>query len=397
MPERTMAVVPAAGSGSRMGSGQAKQFMPLCGAPLLTRTLWALERAPVVEGVVVAAPPGGEAELRARCLEPYGLAKVADVVAGGAQRQDSVAAGVARAAELGAAWVLVHDAARPLVRPELFAQVLQAARRTGAAVAALPCQDTVKEAGEREMVRSTLDRGRLWLVQTPQGFRVDLLLAALAKAKEEGFYATDEAGLMERAGHGVKLVMGDKRNIKITTPEDLSLARAWLGGDGPDMRVGQGMDVHRFAPDRALILGGVRIDYEMGLLGHSDADVATHAVMDALLAAAGLGDIGGMFPDDDPAYAGADSLALLERVVERLAAQGWRPRQVSLTCVAQKPKLAPYRQAMRRNLAARLGLADGLVNVAATTSEGLGFTGRGEGIAALATAVIAPLAAESRF
>jgi 2-C-methyl-D-erythritol 2,4-cyclodiphosphate synthase len=154
------------------------------------------------------------------------------------------------------------------------------------------------------------------------------------------------------------------------------------------------MDVHKFAPDRTLVLGGVRIDYELGLLGHSDADVLTHALMDALLAAAGLGDIGGMFPDTEPAYAGADSLDLLSRVVERLAKEGWRPQQASVTCVAQKPKLAPYVEAMRINFATRLGLDPGWVNIAATTTEGLGFTGRGEGIAALATAVIAPLEAD---
>jgi 2-C-methyl-D-erythritol 4-phosphate cytidylyltransferase/2-C-methyl-D-erythritol 2,4-cyclodiphosphate synthase len=391
MQHKVMAVVPAAGSGTRMGAGAAKQFLSLGGVPLLSRTLWALEQAPVVEGVVVAAPPGGEAELQALCIEPYGFKKIAAVVPGGAQRQDSVAAGVAAAAERGAQWVLVHDAARPLVKPELFASVLEAAQDAGAAVAALPCQDTIKEARADGLVQRTLDRGQLWQVQTPQGFRVDLLQAALAQAQRESFYATDEAGLMERAGHQVRLVMGAKENLKITTPEDLRLAQGWLEAGRPAARVGQGLDVHKFAPDRPLILGGVRIDYDLGLMGHSDADVVTHAVMDALLAAASLGDIGGMFPDSDPAYAGADSLELLSRVVERLAAEGWRPRQVSVTCVAQKPKLAPHAEAMRCKLAERLGLEPGWVNIAATTTEGLGFTGRGEGIAALANAVIEPL------
>jgi len=391
---KVMAVVPAAGSGTRMGAGPAKQFLGLGGVPLLCRTLSALELAPVVEGVVVVAPPGGEAELETLCIAPYGFAKIAAVVPGGAQRQDSVAAGVAAAAERGTEWVLVHDAARPLVQPELFARVLQAAKATGAAVAALPCQDTVKEARDDGLVRRTLDRSKLWQVQTPQGFRVDLLQTALAEARKDGFYATDEAGLMERAGHEVRLVMGAKENLKITTPEDLRLAEGWLAAGLKPARMGQGLDVHKFAPDRPLILGGVRIKYELGLLGHSDADVVTHAVMDALLAAAALGDIGGMFPDSDPAYAGADSLELLGRVVERLARDGWRPRQVSVTCVAQKPKLAPHAEAMRLKLAARLGLDPSWVNIAATTTEGLGFTGRGEGIAALANAVLEPLGAD---
>lgn len=394
MQYKVMAVVPAAGSGTRMGAGPAKQFLRLGSAPLLSRTLSALEKSPVVEGVVVVSPLGGEAELAARCIEPYGFGKVTAVVPGGAERQDSVAAGVAAAAQYGARWVLVHDAARPLVKPELFARVLEAARSTGAAVAALPCQDTIKQAREDGLVGRTLDRSKLWQVQTPQGFRMDLLQKALEQADRDGFKATDEAGLMERAGHEVKLVMGAKENIKITTPDDLRLARGWLEAGSPPSRVGQGMDVHRFAPERPLVLGGVLINYELGLLGHSDADVITHALMDALLAAAGLGDIGGMFPDTDPVYAGADSLDLLDRVVERLAKEGWRPQQASVTCMAQKPKLAPHAEAMRLNLAARMGLDPGWVNIAATTTEGLGFTGRGEGIAALATAVIAPLEAD---
>jgi 2-C-methyl-D-erythritol 4-phosphate cytidylyltransferase/2-C-methyl-D-erythritol 2,4-cyclodiphosphate synthase len=391
MKAKTMAVIPAAGSGSRMGSGLAKQFLRLGGMPLLSRALFAVERSSVVDGVVAVAPPGGEAELSASCIEPYGFSKVATVVPGGAQRQDSVAAGVAVAEDLGAEWVLVHDAARPLAKPELFADVLAAAKQTGAAVAAVPCQDTVKQAGEDHVVLGTLDRSKLWLIQTPQGFRLDLLKAALSQAQDDGFYATDEAGLMERAGHEVKLVMGTKENMKITTPEDLRLARGWLASGSTPVRVGQGMDVHKFAQGRPLILGGVQIEFEMGLLGHSDADVITHALMDALLAAAGLGDIGAMFPDTDPAYAGADSLGLLGRVVERLAKEGWRPQQVGVTCVTEKPKLAPHAHAIKLNLAAKTGLPPEMVNVAATTTEGLGFTGRGEGIAAFANAVIAPL------
>jgi 2-C-methyl-D-erythritol 4-phosphate cytidylyltransferase/2-C-methyl-D-erythritol 2,4-cyclodiphosphate synthase len=394
MQYKVMAVVPAAGSGTRMGAGPAKQFLSLGGAPVLSRTLMALEKTPVVEAVVVIAPPGGEADLGARCIDPYGFSKIAAMVPGGAERQDSVSAGVAVAAEFGSEWVLVHDAARPLVKPELFARVLEAAQTTGAAVAALPCQDTIKQARDGGLVQQTLDRSRLWQIQTPQGFRVDLLQKALQRAEREGFKATDEAGLMERAGHEVRLVLGAKENLKITTPEDLRLARGWLEAGSAANRVGQGMDVHKFAPDRPLVLGGVFIDYEFGLLGHSDADVVTHALMDALLAAAGLGDIGGMFSDTDPAYAGANSLDLLSRVVERLAGEGWRPKQTSVTCVAQKPKLAPHAEAMRLNIASRLGLDPSWVNIAATTTEGLGFTGRGEGIAALATAVIAPLAAD---
>ncbi|BEQ14252.1 2-C-methyl-D-erythritol 4-phosphate cytidylyltransferase [Desulfoferula mesophila] len=387
MQGMVVAVVPAAGAGTRLGGERPKQFLPLAGRPLLTRTLMVLEATPQVQAVVVVCPPGAEDETWRACVEPYGLAKVAAVVPGGAQRQDSVAAGVARAARLGAEWLVVHDAARPLARPELFARVLAAAAQTGAAIAAVPAADTIKQAGEGDLAQSTLDRSQLWLVQTPQVFRRDLLERALAQATADGFYATDEAGLVERMGEKVKLVMGSRDNLKITTPEDLALAQGIMG---PAMRVGQGFDAHRLAPGRRLVLAGVDIPHETGLLGHSDADVAVHALMDALLAAAGLGDIGQMFPDSDPAYKDADSMELLARVLERLAAQGWRPAQVSLTILAQRPKIAPHYPAMRAKLAQAMDLETGEVNLAASTTEGLGFVGREEGLAAWATVVIAP-------
>lgn len=383
-----VAVVPAAGAGTRLGGTRPKQFLPLAGRPLLTRTLMVLEQTPQIQAVVVVCPPGGEVETRRICLEPYGLAKVAAVVPGGAQRQDSVAAGVAEAAKLGAQWLVVHDAARPLARPELFARVLEAAAQTGAAIAAVPAADTIKQAGPDDLAQATLDRSRLWLVQTPQVFELGLLQRALAQAAKDGHYATDEAGLVERLGEKVKLVMGSRDNIKITTPEDLALAQGLFG---PVTRVGQGFDAHRLVQGRRLVLAGVEMEHPTGLLGHSDADVATHAVMDALLAAAGLGDIGQMFPDNDPAYAGADSLGLLAQVRECLAHEGWRPQQVSLTLLAQRPKIAPHYPAMRAKLAGVLGLEPEAVNLAASTTEGLGFVGREEGMAAWATAVIAPL------
>ncbi|MCB2193741.1 MAG: 2-C-methyl-D-erythritol 4-phosphate cytidylyltransferase [Deltaproteobacteria bacterium] len=386
MQGMVVAVVPAAGAGTRLGGARPKQFLPLAGRPLLTRTLMVLERTPQVHAVVVVCPPGGEDEARRTCVEPYGLAKVAAVVPGGAERQDSVAAGVAAAAKLGAQWLVVHDAARPLAKPELFARVLQAAAQTGAAIAAVPASDTVKQAGEDDLAEATLDRSKLWLVQTPQVFERALLERALAQASQDGYYATDEAGLVERLGEKVKLVMGSRDNLKVTTPEDMALAQGLFG---PLTRVGQGFDAHRMVEGRRLVLAGVELDHETGLLGHSDADVATHAVMDALLAAAGLGDIGQMFPDSDPAFADADSIGLLNQVVKRLADEGWRPQQVSLTILAQKPKIAPHYPAMRAKLAEALGLEPGAVNLAASTTEGLGFVGREEGMAAWATAVIA--------
>jgi 2-C-methyl-D-erythritol 4-phosphate cytidylyltransferase/2-C-methyl-D-erythritol 2,4-cyclodiphosphate synthase len=386
MQDKVVAVVPAAGSGRRMGSSRAKQFLDLGGMPLLSRTCALLERVDQVDQVVVVAPPGQEAELRGQCLAPYHLPKVALVATGGRERQDSVMAGASAALELGAKWVLVHDAVRPLAEPELFGRVLKVAKECGAAVAAMPCIDTVKQAGPELRVQATLDRSKLWLVQTPQGFNLELLLEAQRRARQQGLLATDEAGLMEAMGQEVRLVMGSRDNIKITTPEDLDLARRLAGQ--LQTRSGQGLDVHRLVPGRPLILGGVRLEHDLGLLGHSDADVLTHAVMDALLAAAGLGDIGRLFPDSDAAFKDADSLGLLAQVRELLAGQGWRPAQVSVTLMAQRPKIAPHAPTMAGNLARVLGLATSEVNVAATTSEGLGFSGRGEGMAALALATI---------
>ena len=393
MREKVTAVVPAAGAGLRMGQGQPKQFLPLGGMPLLLRSLAAIEQVPEVDAVVVV-PPGREQAVESLVAQGLESRRPHRVVPGGATRQDSVAAGTAAAEQGGAQWVLVHDAARPLAPAGLFSRVLAAARQGLAAVAAAPCYDTVKESADGELVSATLDRGRLWLVQTPQAFRLAELRRAQEEAAAQGFVATDEAGLMEWQGHPVRLVEAPRYNLKITTPEDLRLARGWLAGGEDDMTglaLGQGLDVHRLVPGRPLILAGVEIPFELGLEGHSDADVLTHAVMDALLAAAGLGDIGGMFPDTDPAYAGADSLELLDQVLERLAQAGWRPGQVSVTVVAQRPRLAPHMRAMRQNLAQRLGLTPERVNLAATTSEGLGFTGRGEGMAATALALLRPL------
>ncbi len=383
-----VAIIPAAGSGARMGAGKAKQFRNLAGIPILSRTLMLMEQVEQVEKVVVVAPPGQEAQLAALCIDPFGFTKSISLVSGGKERQDSVANGLLQARKLGAEYVLIHDAARPLAPRRVFGRVLDAAREIGAAVAAVPCYDTVKESLDQKTVSRTVDRSKLWRVQTPQGFRLKTLMEALSRARREGLIATDEAGLLERMGHEVGLVMGSRKSLKITEPDDLRIMESWLKTGDAMPLIGQGFDVHQLVPNRPLILGGVSIPYEMGLLGHSDADVLSHAVMDALLAAAGMGDIGRLFPDSDPRFKDADSLALMAVVVDRLAGAAMKPVQVSVTLVAQKPKIAPYADRMRANLAAVLGIAEARVNVAATTTEKLGFTGRGQGMAAWATAVV---------
>ncbi|MBE0466912.1 MAG: 2-C-methyl-D-erythritol 2,4-cyclodiphosphate synthase, partial [Candidatus Desulforudis sp.] len=274
----------------------------------------------------------------------------------------------------------------PFVTPEQIAELAAAARKWGAATLAVPPKDTVKIGTPDGFSASTLPREHLWLVQTPQAFRYDLLTEAHRLARERGFTGTDDTSLAEYAGHTVRMVPGSYANIKITTPEDFPAAEALLGG-GP-VRTGFGYDVHRLVGDRKLVLGGVEIPFDRGLAGHSDADVLVHAVMDALLGAAGAGDIGGLFPDNDPAFRGLSSLVLLDRVAGVVRERGLEVANLDAVVVAQAPRLAPFIPRMEGNIARVLGVSPAVVNVKATTTEGLGFTGAGAGMAAYAVAAL---------
>ena len=256
---------------------------------------------------------------------------------------------------------------------DVIKAVAEKAGETGAAIAAVPPKDTI-----RHIEEGTLDRSRLCCVQTPQGFRMELLKKAFEKAAADGFYGTDDASLVERLGHAVAIVPGEYSNIKITTPEDLTM----------EMRIGTGYDVHKLVEERDLILGGVTIPYEKGLLGHSDADVLTHALMDALLGAAALGDIGKLFPDNDDSFKGISSIELLRRVKSVLDDKGYSLGNADVTVICQKPKLAGYIDEMRVNIAAALETDVDRISIKATTTEKLGFTGRGEGIAAEAVCIL---------
>ncbi len=380
----TLAIVVAAGRSSRMGEGPKKQYRLLAGRPVLSRTLDVFERAPTVSGVVLVVSPGEEDWCREEVVARFGLTKVKAVVPGGAARQDSVRAGLQalRRCEL----VLVHDGVRPFITARQIAAVAEAARECGAATLAVPPKDTVKMGAPDGAPVSTLSRDNLWLVQTPQAFRFDLLVDAHRLARERGYSGTDDTSLAEFAGYAVRMVPGSYTNIKITTPEDLAFAEALLGG-GPVL-VGFGYDVHRLVDNRKLILGGVEIPHDRGLLGHSDADVLVHAVMDALLGAAGAGDIGRWFPDDDPAYRGISSLNLLGRVAAFLQERSLEVANLDAVLVAQAPRLSPYIPRMQDNMARVLGVSPAVVNVKATTTEGLGFTGSGAGIAGYAVAAL---------
>jgi len=288
--------------------------------------------------------------------------------------------------------VAIHDGARPLVSDAIITDSLRVCRESGAALAAVPAGDTVKLLGEDRVVCATLDRRQVYLAQTPQSFRYDLICRAHEQAEREGWQVTDDAALVERLGHPVRISQGDPTNLKVTVPEDLRYAE-WLlsGGGTPALRVGHGWDLHRLAAGRPLVLGGVHVEHDMGLLGHSDADAALHAVCDAILGACALGDIGRHFPDTDPAYAGADSRDLTRRVVALAQAAGWRVGNVDVTIVAQAPRLAPHIEAMRQATAEALGVAVGAVSYKAKTAEGLGPVGREEAIAA--EAVVSMVAA----
>ena len=369
-------IVVAAGSGSRFGA--RKQFLDLSGRSVIDRAV--AEAVHHAEGVVVVLP-GDRAGAGLGGRSPTATPpRAVRVVTGGSSRSDSVRRGLA-AVPPDAEVVVVHDGARPLASAELYRRVVAAVREgADGAVPVVEVTDTVRRHGV------AFDRRGLVAVQTPQGFRAGVLRAALA----EGGEATDDATLVEATGATVVEVEGDRGNLKITTPEDLTMAAALLGeADEPSgLRVGHGFDVHRYSddPDRVLVLGGVRFEGERGLAGHSDADVVAHACIEALLGAAGLGDIGSMFPDTDPALAGADSIDLLLRTATALRETGWSPVNVDCSVVLDAPVVRPHVPAMQRCLGDAAGAA---VTVSGRRPEGVGALGRGEGVAAWAVALVA--------
>lgn len=379
------ALIAAGGTGTRMGARTNKLMMPLCGRPVLARTLAVFDGIPGIGHIVVVLHPDLIGTVR-ESLPAWGIRIPVTLVAGGATRQESVYKGLQALSE-DTSLVAIHDGARPLISADIIERTFEEAGKSGAAAAGIPVIDTLKRVGAQNQIEDTVDRTSLWQVQTPQTFRYDLILAAHREAKASGWSCTDDASLIERTGGTVTMVMGSALNVKITTPEDMQLAQKLLA-ETLTVKTGTGYDAHRLVEDRKLILGGVDIPYERGLLGHSDADVLTHAVMDALLGAAGLGDIGQWFPDSDPAYAGACSLDLLKKVGDAVSGAGYGISHIDSTIIAQAPKVAGHLPRMRANIAGVLGLDEDSVNIKATTTEGMGFTGRGEGIAAQAAATL---------
>jgi 2-C-methyl-D-erythritol 4-phosphate cytidylyltransferase/2-C-methyl-D-erythritol 2,4-cyclodiphosphate synthase len=380
-------VLPAAGFGSRMGTATPKQFLELAGEPVLFRTLRVFLQHPSINVVAVVLPADHLKPARKQILHsfPDHLQQLV-FTTGGTTRQQSVRNGL-NALPADITGILVHDGARPMLISAVIDRCIEGINSHGAVIAAIPVKDTLKEVYKTTVIR-TVDRSLLWQAQTPQAMQRELLEQAFAHATATGFSGTDEASLLEHAGIPVYVVQGSEQNIKITRPEDLAVASGLLQEERAPMKIGHGFDAHQLVEGRKLILGGVEIPSSLGLAGHSDADVLTHALMDAILGALGAGDIGRHFPDNDDRYLGADSIKLLETVMELARRRNMHLGNGDLTIICQQPKLAPHLAAMQANIAAACDTATANINIKATTTEKMGFTGRGEGISAHAVVLM---------
>ena len=382
-------IIPAAGSGTRMKLNHPKQYHVVAGAPILIHTIKAFLHHPCIATVVVVVPQD-HLEATVQLLGDFKItSEQVRIIAGGIRRQDSVLNGLETLSPQTDI-VLVHDGARPMVSEDLITACYQVAKKDGAAIAAVPVKDTLKRSTPEQKVAGTVNREALWQAQTPQAARYELLSQAY---KDNGDAdVTDESTLLERAGIPVTLVEGAETNIKITRPEDLILAQKIMQKQTPTVspRIGHGFDAHQLVPERKLVLGGVEIPYHLGLAGHSDADVLTHALCDALLGAIGAGDIGRHFPDNSSEFKDIYSIILLDRVMEQVNRSGFELGNADITVVCQAPKLAGHLPKMQEILSASCKSPLNTVNIKATTTEKMGFAGRGEGISCHAVVLLQP-------
>ncbi|HUI34856.1 MAG TPA: bifunctional 2-C-methyl-D-erythritol 4-phosphate cytidylyltransferase/2-C-methyl-D-erythritol 2,4-cyclodiphosphate synthase [Stellaceae bacterium] len=377
----TFALVLAAGRGTRFGGTLPKQYLPLGGSSVLRHAVEAFAGHPRIDRVLVTIRPE-DRETYDRALAGLDLLPP---VAGGAERQDSVRLGLEALAPHRPERVLIHDGARPFPEAAMIDRVLDALDRAPAAIPGLPLGDTIKRV-DGEIIAATVDRTGLWRVQTPQGFHFDAILDAHRKAA--GQTLTDDAAVAEAAGVAPLIVAGGEDNLKVTTTGDLAAAERLIAARLGDVRVGQGFDVHPFGPGDGLMLCGIWVSYNAGVVGHSDADVGLHALTDAVLGAIGAGDIGIHFPPSDAQWRGASSDRFLAHAVGLVRAKGGSVAALDVTIICERPKIGPHRAAMVERIAAISGIASDRVSVKATTTEKLGFTGRGEGIAAQAVATV---------
>jgi 2-C-methyl-D-erythritol 4-phosphate cytidylyltransferase/2-C-methyl-D-erythritol 2,4-cyclodiphosphate synthase len=379
----TLALIVAGGRGVRAGGGIPKQYRMLAGEPLLRHTVRAFASHPLIDGICVVIHPDDKA-LYDTAAAGFDLIEPAF---GGANRQDSCRNGLEALLDRNPKNVLIHDAARPFVDAEAIRRVVETLSDTvPAAVAAVPLADTLKRADDNKLVQMTVDRNNLWRAQTPQGFRYKAISAAHQSASGQNL--TDDAAVAEAAGLPVILTLGNPENIKVTTPEDFTVADRSLSPAAPDFRTGTGFDVHPFEDGDHVMLCGVKIPHDHGLAGHSDSDVGLHALTDALLGTICAGDIGSHFPPSDPQWRGVDSAVFLKHAADLVAEQNGAIRHIDLTLICEAPKVGPHREVIRARLAEILALPIERVSVKATTTDGLGFLGRREGIAAQATATV---------
>ena len=377
----TYALIVAAGRGTRFGGALPKQYLPLGGITVLRHAVTAFANHPRIAGVLVAI----RAEDQALFERAIAELTVLPPVPGGAERQDSVRLGLEALAPHKPDRVLIHDGARPFPDAALIDRVVDALDRAPAAIPGLPLGDTIKRV-EDGRITGTVDRAQLWRAQTPQGFHFDSILAA--HRQMAGRVLTDDAAVAEAAGIAPLIVAGSEENLKVTAAEDLTAAERLLTARLGDMRVGQGFDVHPFGPGDHVMVCGVAIPHEVAPVGHSDADVGLHALTDAVLGAIGAGDIGMHFPPSDPRWGGASSDRFLAYAATLVRDRGGAIAAVDVTIICERPKIAPYRDRMIERVADILEISPGRVSVKATTTERLGFTGRGEGIAAQAVATV---------
>jgi 2-C-methyl-D-erythritol 4-phosphate cytidylyltransferase / 2-C-methyl-D-erythritol 2,4-cyclodiphosphate synthase len=384
-------LVVAAGRGSRAGPGLPKQYRPIAGKPLLAQTLSTILKGASEARVMVVIHPDDLRSYRESLayVDKAGLERLLPPTYGGETRQDSVRLGLeALAGQIRPRIVLIQDGARPFSSAELIARARAAAQAHGAAVPGLELTDTIKQVNGSRIV-ATPPRAAFRVVQTPQAFAFDLILAAhrkAAQARQIGL--TDDAAIAEWAGHEVYVFEGERENMKVTNAEDFARAEAKLMLDLPDVRIGQGFDVHAFGPGDHIWLGGIKIAHDHALLGHSDADVLSHAITDAILGAIGDGDIGSHFPPSEPQWRGAASSIFLAAAVQKLRGRGAMLAHIDATLICERPKIGPHRDAIRGKIAEIAGISVERVAIKATTSERLGFTGREEGIAAMAIATV---------
>ncbi|MGF1543613.1 MAG: bifunctional 2-C-methyl-D-erythritol 4-phosphate cytidylyltransferase/2-C-methyl-D-erythritol 2,4-cyclodiphosphate synthase [Parvularculaceae bacterium] len=392
MQAQTVALLVAAGRGTRAGPGGPKQYRSLAGEAVLVHAARAFLEHPRIDAVRVVIHADDRDEYDAAMRPLAGDGKLLEPTTGGAERQDSVRLGLESLAEQRPERVLIHDAARPFIDADTISRVLDALEAADGAIAALPVFDTIKRAdgADAPTIETTVPREALWRAQTPQGFRYEAIRSAHAAAG--GRRMTDDAAVAEAAGVRVRLAPGSPDNMKITQAEDFGMAETLLGRRAPrgagEFRSGSGYDVHAFEPGDAVVLCGVSVEHDARLKGHSDADVGMHALTDAIFGALGAGDIGDWFPPSDPQWKGAASRVFLEKACELVAKAGGALVNCDVTLICEAPRIGPHRAAMRDALAEIMGVAPARVSVKATTTERLGFTGRKEGIAALASATV---------